>query len=172
MLSGGFGRRTEQMPSLASTTILKSQDQVPHHGPRQGFSRRQEPQLGMRPENQHLRSSHQAIPDHLQPAFLPGFALRVESDVTYSKQSSVTQSTRGQNRLLRPGEFGETEHTPQISKRELTMRRASASRASAPWRTPRGICSSISNRELSTISKYGLCHFKLRIIQTGEFSRG
>jgi hypothetical protein len=34
-----------------------------------------------------------------------------------------------------------------ISNRTLTMRRASASRASAPWRTTRGICSALSNRE-------------------------
>ncbi len=44
-----------------------------------------------------------------------------------------------------------TRHSPQttsISNRELTMRRASASRASAPRRTMRGICSPLSNREL------------------------
>jgi hypothetical protein len=34
-----------------------------------------------------------------------------------------------------------------ISNRELTMRRASASRASAPRRTTRGVCSALSNRE-------------------------
>jgi hypothetical protein len=42
-------------------------------------------------------------------------------------------------------------HSPlstSISNRELTMRRASASRASAPQRTTRGICSPLSNREL------------------------
>ncbi len=39
--------------------------------------------------------------------------------------------------------------TSRISNRELTMRRASASRASALRRTTRGICSAISNRELT-----------------------
>ena len=38
-----------------------------------------------------------------------------------------------------------------ISNRNLTMRRASASRASAPRRTTRGICSSFSNRELELL---------------------
>jgi hypothetical protein len=44
-----------------------------------------------------------------------------------------------------------TSHSPlatSISNRELTMRQASASRASAQQRTTRGICSAISNREL------------------------
>jgi hypothetical protein len=40
------------------------------------------------------------------------------------------------------------ESDPHISNRELTMRRASASRASAQHRTTRGICSALSNREL------------------------
>jgi hypothetical protein len=40
------------------------------------------------------------------------------------------------------------ESDPHISNCELTMRRASASRASAPRRTMRGICSPLSNREL------------------------
>jgi hypothetical protein len=37
-----------------------------------------------------------------------------------------------------------------ISNRNLTMRRASASRASAPWRTTRGICSAFSSSGLPT----------------------
>jgi hypothetical protein len=42
-------------------------------------------------------------------------------------------------------------HPYGISNRELTMRRASASRASALRRTTRGICSAISNRELELL---------------------
>ena len=38
-----------------------------------------------------------------------------------------------------------------ISNRNLTMRRASASRASEPRRTIRGVCSSFSNRELKLL---------------------
>jgi hypothetical protein len=38
-----------------------------------------------------------------------------------------------------------------ISNRNLTMRRASASRASEPRRTTRGVCSSFSNRELKLL---------------------
>jgi hypothetical protein len=48
-----------------------------------------------------------------------------------------------------------------ISNRNLTMRRASASRASEPRRTTRGVCSSFSNRELKLLEP-PLSHRKQR----------
>ena len=195
MRSGGEGRRTQQLESLASAPILNSQSPVLHNTWLRGFcSRRQAPPSCSQRQNERLLSFHHGVPLHLRPVVLPGFALRVENDVTHSKQSSVTQSTRGQNRLHRQAKIGEVSRVADISNRELTMRRASASRASALRRTTRGICSALSNRELqllepclthrkqstdprpnrelSTIVSNSFNSYKLEIIRTGELPRG
>jgi hypothetical protein len=182
MQSAAVRKRTQQVESLASAPILKSRSPALHNTwPRAFCSPRQAPWSCVQPQNEHLLSTHHGVPLRLRPALLPGFALRVENDVTHSKHSSVTQSTRGQNRLLRPAKIGKVRRMADISNRELTMRRASASRlprahfekgASAPRRTPRGICSALSNRELSTIVSDGSHSHKLEIIRTGEFLRG
>jgi hypothetical protein len=195
MLRGGEGRRTRQVESLASAPILNSQNPALRNIWPLGFcSRRQAPRSCIQSQNERLLSFHHGVPLHLRPAVLPGFALRVENDVTHSKHSSVAQSTRGQNRTLGPRKLGKSKRTPKISNRELTMRRASASRVSAPRRTTRGICSALSNRELqlleldltyrkqstgprsnrelSTIVSNASHSYKLEIIRTGELPRG
>ena len=166
MQSGGEGRRTKQLQSLASAPILNSQSPALHNTWPRGFcSRRQAPPPCIQPQNHHLLPSHHGIPPHLEPVVLPGFALRVENDVTHSKQSSVTQATRGQNRLPRPAKIGKVSHMADISNRELqlleldlTYRKQSTD--------PR------SNRELSTIVNNGSHGHKLEIIRIGEFPRG
>jgi len=195
MQSSAVRRRMQQVESLASAPILNSQSSALHNAWPRGFcSPRHAPPSCIQVQNEHLLSFHHGVPLHLRPVVLPGFALRVENDVTHSKQSSVTQSTRGQNRLLRPAKIGKVSRMADISNRELPMRRASASRASAPRRTPRGICFAISNRELqllepcltyrkqstaprsnrelSTIVSNASHSYKLEIIRTGEFPRG
>jgi hypothetical protein len=69
----------------------------------------------------------------------------LETALSLRKQRTANCSNRQKSAFLA------TRHSrlvTRISNRERTMRRASASRASSPLRTTRGICSALSNREL------------------------
>jgi|ERR1700693_615006 len=75
-----------------------------------------------------------------------------------SRPSAPRRTTRGfcsafsnrEHELLEPSLSYRKQTTAPSSNRELTMRRASPSRASAPRRTTRGICSAFSSSEPST----------------------
>jgi len=166
MQSGGEGRRTKQSECLTSAPILKSRSAALHNTWPHGFCfHRQTLSSCIQLQNEHLLSSHYGVPQYLRPTVLPGFALQVENDVTYSKQSSVTQSTRGQNRLLRPAKIGKVSRMANISNRELQLLE--------PCLTYRKQSTDArSNRELSTIVSDGSRSHKLEIIRTGEFLRG
>ena len=166
MQRGVEGRRTQQLQSLASAPILSSQGPALYNTWPHGFcSGRQAPPSCIQPQNERLLSFHHGVPLHLRPMVLPGFALRVENDVNHSKHSSVTQSTRGQNRPLRPGKLGKSKRMPKISNRELQLLELDLSYRKQST-DPR------SNRELSTIVSSASHSYKLEIIRPGEFLRG
>ncbi len=89
----------------------------------------------------------------------PASASRLPKAHLAKGPSALWRRTRGtcsvfSNRepeLLEPSLTYRKQTKAPSSNRELTMRRASASRASAPRRTTRGICSAISNRELELL---------------------
>ena len=87
-------------------------------------------------------------------AFLPGSASQVECDVTYSKQTTGRFLPGATTACLQSAKRVSRQLCSALSNRELPMRRASASRASAPWRATRGICFAFSNRELDLLEHH------------------
>jgi hypothetical protein len=93
---------------------------------------------------QSLKAEHPLKLVRLPTTIPPGTGLPVQIAVTQSKQSSVAQSNRGQNRAFRPTTFEKTKCITSVSNREL----------------------------LSAVAKHDSHRSKPEIIKTGEFLRG
>jgi len=95
----------------------------------------------------YFRKLNRQIPDLESPVTLRKQTTAICSNrqkIQFCKNEIFTQKLRSSFRTSSVTD----ESDPHISNRELTMRRASAFRASAPRHTTRGICSALSNREL------------------------
>jgi hypothetical protein len=109
MESGAVCRRLDQTPNFASARTLNTERPASTSAsPLNPSSDWGAASLGNWLKNSHCSQLFHAESSRFRPTFLPGSTLRVEIAVNHSKQSSVTQSTRGQNRLLRPAKTGKT----------------------------------------------------------------